>query len=257
MVAAMTKPLLLGQLSDLHICEEWEGVDPAARLERVTKAIEALPNRFDAVVVSGDLADDGSGESYERARQLLERLKAPLLVLPGNHDDRRRLREVFDLPGAGADPVNYSATVGPLRVVVFDSIVPGQDPGAYEPEQLRWLDQELGEDRQSPTLLALHHPPLSTGIPEWDAINLTPADREAMAAVVARHPQVRAIVGGHLHRTVAGALAGCPVFSAPSTCLQVRPDFERDGIEWVGPSGFALHVLGEEGFSSQAEMLGS
>jgi 3',5'-cyclic AMP phosphodiesterase CpdA len=207
-------------------------------------------------VVTGDLADDASEQNYLRARQLLERLDAPFHVLPGNHDDRRRLRETFGLPGTGDDPVNYSVEVGELRLVAFDSIVPGQDPGAYGPDQLRWLDEELGRS-DGPTLLALHHPPLPTGLPEWDAINLPPGEREALAEVVGRHPQLLAIVGGHLHRAAAGALAGCAVLSAPSACLQVRPDFAQDAIAWTGPPGFALHVLRDGELSSQVELLGS
>jgi 3',5'-cyclic-AMP phosphodiesterase len=254
-VASMTGRVLLAQLSDLHICDEWEGVDPAPRLERVVEAIRSLPDPVDAVLVSGDLTDDASEESYHLARGLLGRFGVPVHVLPGNHDDRAGLRAAFDLPGAAAEPVNYSVAVGALRLVVFDSIVPGQDPGAYSPEQLAWLDEELGRAGKTPTLLALHHPPLLTGLPDWDAINLPPAEREALAEVVARHPQLRAITGGHLHRTAASVLAGCPVFSAPSACLQARPDFAGSDVEFVDPPGFALHVLNGEDFSSQAELL--
>lgn len=251
------EPVLLAQLSDLHICDEWEGVDPVAQVERVVEAIRALPNPLDAVLVSGDLADDGSLESYARARELLERLDAPIYVLPGNHDDRGRLREAFGLPGAGDEPVNYTAEVGQLRLVVFDSNVPGRDAGEYSQERLRWLDETLREQPEAPTLLALHHPPLPTGVPEWDPINLTAADRGALGEVVARHSQLRIIVGGHLHRTVAGAIGGCAVLSAPSACLQVRPNFEHDEVEFVGPPGFALHVLRDGELSSQVEFLGS
>lgn len=252
----MPKPVLLAQLSDLHLCEEWEGVSPGPRVERVVEAVRSLPNPIDAVLVTGDLTDDGSEESYRLARGLLERIGAPLHVLPGNHDDRAGLREAFDLPGRGVEPVNYSAWVGPLRIVAFDSIVPGRDPGAYGAAQLDWLDAELGREPDAPTLLALHHPPLPTGLPGWDAINLPTGEREAMAEVAARHPQLRAIVGGHLHRTAGGVLAGCPVFSCPSACLQARPDFEANDVEFVDPPGFALHVLAGDPFSSQAELLG-
>ncbi len=252
----MSKPLLLAQLSDLHVCQEWEGVDPVAQVGRVVDAIRSLPNPVDAVVVTGDLTDDASADSYVRARGLLERLEAPVHVLPGNHDDRRRLREAFGLPGRGEEPVNYSVEVGELRLVVLDSNVPGRDAGAYGPEQLEWLDEELGREGGRPTLLALHHPPLATGIPGWDAINLEPADREALARVVARHPHLLAVVGGHLHRPAAAAIGGCLAFSAPSACLQVRPDFETDEVDFVGPPGFALHVLRNGELSSQAELLG-
>lgn len=254
---AMPEPILIAQLSDLHICDEWEGVDPAPQLERVVSAVRALPNPIDAVVVTGDLTDDGSEENYRRARRLLEPLGVPVYVLAGNHDDRRRLRGAFELPGSGAEPVNYSVQVGGLRLVVLDSIVPGRDPGAYGPEQLRWLDEELRRDGEAPTVLAVHHPPLATGAPDWDAINLEPGDRRALGEVVARHPQIRAIVGGHLHRAATATLAGRTVFSGPSTCLQVRPDFAGNEVEFVQPPGFALHVLRGEDFISQVEMLGS
>lgn len=250
------KPVLLAQLSDLHVCEEWEGVDPRTRVERVVAAIGSLPDPVDAVVVTGDLTDDGSPESYREVRRLLEPLAVPVHVLPGNHDDRANLRSAFDLPGSGAEPINYSVEVGGLRVIVFDSIIPGQDPGAYGPEQLRWLDQELGRDEAKPTLLALHHPPLPTGLPGWDAINLTAADRAAMAAIAGRHPQLRAIVGGHLHRLAAGVVGGCPVFSAPSACLQARPDFGNNDVEFIDPPGFALHVYSDGELSIQAQLLG-
>lgn len=253
----MFRPVLLAQLSDLHLGATEEEADPGARLETVVEAVLALPNPVDAVLVSGDLSDDGSAESYRQARTLLDRFPCPVHVLPGNHDDRARLREAFGLPGDGAEPINYSVDVEGLRLLLLDSNVPGRDPGAFPPPTLAWLDEELGEEREQPTLLALHHTPLATGLPGWDAINLSPDEREALAGVVARHPQLRMIVGGHLHRIAAASLAGCPVLSAPSTYLQALPDFdfEDEDVEMVGPPGFALHVFSAGVLSSQVEML--
>jgi len=249
----VAKPVLLVQLSDLHIGANEYGIDPVPHLEAVVKAVRSLPNRPDAVLVSGDLTDDGAENGYRVARELLEQIEAPLHVLPGNHDDRGRLRTAFGLPDRGAEPVRYSADVGELRLVVFDSNVPGQDPGRYDPEQLRWLDAELGAEPGRPTLLALHHPPLATGIREWDGINLEPGQRPLLAEVVARHPQLRAIVGGHLHRVAASALAGVPVLAAPSTYLQARPDFETEGVELMPHPGFALHVFRDGELASQVQ----
>jgi 3',5'-cyclic-AMP phosphodiesterase len=249
----MGKPVLLAQLSDLHIGGEENGFDPVLRLEAVIEAIRSLPNQPDAALVSGDLTDDGAVDSCRIASELLARLEVPLHVLPGNHDDRARLREVFELSGEGGEPINYSVDVGELRLVALDSVVPGQDPGDFPPEQLRWLDEELAAQPERPTLLAMHHTPLATGSREWDEINLLAAQREDLAGVVGRHPQLRAIVGGHLHRVAASALAGCPVLSAPSTYWQARPNFEQDGVELLDPLGFALHVLLDGELSSQVE----
>jgi Icc protein len=249
----MPKPTLLVQLSDLHVGANEDGFDPLPHLEAVIGAVRGLPNRPDAVLVSGDLTDDGSADSYRVARELLARLETPLHVLPGNHDDRGRLRAAFGLPGADDEPVRYAVDVGELRLVVFDSNVPGQDPGRYEPEQLRWLDAELAAEPERPTLLALHHPPLATGIREWDEINLEPGQHPLLAEVVARHPQLRVIVGGHLHRVAASALAGVPVLAVPSTYLQARPDFETEGVKLMPHPGFALHVLRDGELASQVQ----
>jgi 3',5'-cyclic-AMP phosphodiesterase len=256
------KPVLLAQLSDLHLGANWEGVDPQPRLEQVIEAVRSLPNPVDAVVVSGDLTAAGSEADSLLARRLLDRLEVPVHVLPGNHDLRASLRRAFELPGEGQEPINYSVEVGELRLVVLDSIVPGEDRGALDAKQLRWLDEELGQEPGKPTILAMHHPPLSTGIPEWDRINLMAPEREALAEVVVRHPQLRAIVSGHLHRIATAALAGCPVLSVPSTYLQILPDFDpaefedEDAAFWTDPPGFALHVLRDGELSSQVELLG-
>jgi 3',5'-cyclic-AMP phosphodiesterase len=249
-------PFLIAQLSDLHVGADWEGVDPLLCLQNAVEAVLALPTAVDAVLVSGDLTDNGSDEEYRQVRELLDRFEVPVHVLPGNHDDRAALRRAFELPGAPAAPIDYAVEVGPLRLVVLDSSVPGQDPGALEADQLRWLDAELGRHPERPTILAMHHPPLVTGSAEWDSINLSASERAALAEVVGRHQQLRAIVAGHLHRIAASTLAGCPVLSVPSTYLQAVPHFAAGEVEVDGePPGFALHALLEGELSSQVEAI--
>jgi 3',5'-cyclic AMP phosphodiesterase CpdA len=255
----MPKPTILAQLSDLHIGAAWDDVEaePLPRLEAAVDALLALPNPIDAVLVSGDLTDDGGEASYGQARGRLERLGVPVHPLPGNHDDRRCLREAFGLPGDGGEPVNYSVEVGELRLVLLDSTVPEQDPGALGAERLAWLDAELAADPAAPTILAMHQAPLATGIAEWDEVNWEDSRkaRDELAAVVGRHPQLRAIVAGHLHRIAASTLAGCPVISVPSTYVQAQPDFEREEVAMAGLPGFTLHVFRDGELSSQVEAL--
>ena len=85
---------------------------------------------------------------------------------------------------------------------------------------------------------------------------MSPAVREALAAVIRRHPQVRAIVGGHLHRLAASALAGRPVLAAPPTYLHADPDFEAETVTLRGgPPGFVLHALQGDELASQVELV--
>jgi 3',5'-cyclic AMP phosphodiesterase CpdA len=253
----LPRPFLLAQLSDPHLGADQEaGVDPAASLAAVVAALGRLPNPVDAILVSGDLADHGSAAEYRLGRELLGRIAVPVHVLPGNHDDRAALREAFALPGDGAAPIDYAVDLGPLHLVVIDSTIPGEDPGDFTPAQLDRLGDELAVAPEKPTIVAMHHPPLATSIADWDRVNLPRAERLALAAAIAPHPQVLAIVGGHLHRIAASALAGRPVISAPSTDLQARPDFVAETVEVDGrPPGFVLHTLRGGDLSSQVEMV--
>ena len=238
------KPFLLVQLSDPHIGATWGGdADSVAGLTATVDAICRLPDAPDAVLVSGDLADHAADGEYEIVREQLARIGVPAYVLPGNHDDRDALRRHFDLPGDPRTPVHYSADLGPLRLVLLDSIRPGEEPGELDAERLRWLDAELARAPDRPTLVALHHQPVSTGVALWDESGLPAAHRRAFGDVLARHPQVRRVVSGHAHRTFAGELAGRSVLVAPSTYVQLRLSFSGEIEVASDPPGFVMHAL--------------
>ncbi|HEX4307476.1 MAG TPA: phosphodiesterase [Solirubrobacterales bacterium] len=253
----MSRPFLLAQISDPHLGEPAiAGVKPKRSLREVIAAIEALPNPVDAILVTGDLAEHAAPAEYALAAELIGRLGVPFHVLPGNHDDRATMREAFALPGEGDAPIDYVADLGALRLVVVDSTIPGEDHGDFEPAQLEWLEAELASAPAQPTIVAMHQTPLITGIPDWDGVIMRPADRRALAAVVERHPQVRAIVGGHLHRIAASSLAGRPVIAAPSTFVQARPNFETEKVKLRDFfRGFVLHVLRDGELGSQVEIV--
>jgi Icc protein len=252
----MRRPFLLAQLSDPHLGAGWAGGDPADGFAAAVGAVRAMPLQPDAVLVSGDLADHAADDEYDQVRELLAPLQAPLYVLPGNHDDRRALHRHFGLPGASGEPSQYSVELGPLRLVVLDTTRPGEDRGALDSDRLNWLDNELSRITDLPTLLAMHHPPLVTGVPAWDEYGLPAPDREALRDVIQRHPQVRRLVAGHFHRPIAGELAGRPVLTVPSTYVQARPNFDSGEIEWVHePAGFALHTILDGELSSHIQLV--
>jgi 3',5'-cyclic-AMP phosphodiesterase len=235
---------LLLQLSDPHIGGAWTGADPTASLSRVLDEVGRLRDRPDAVLLTGDLANSGADREYALLHSLMGELDLPVHVLPGNHDDRDLLREHFDLPGAAGTPVQYALDLGPLRLVALDTTRPGEVAGELDEQRLAWLESELAGAPDRATLLAMHHPPISTGIAAWDEIGMPDADRRALAAILARHPQVRRVAAGHVHQTIAGDLAGRSALTIPSTCVQAPLDFSSRQIELVPqPPGFAVHAL--------------
>ena len=158
--AVPSAPFLVAQISDPHIGADWDGEDPIAALREVVVAVVALPSRPDAVLVTGDLTENGGPAEYATVQELLDPVGAPVHAIGGNHDDRATLRAAFGLPGQDAAPVQWAVDLGPLRLIGLDTNIPGRAGGALDGERLRWLDTELARAPDQPTLLAMHHPPI-------------------------------------------------------------------------------------------------
>jgi len=233
------------QLSDPHIGAP-DG-DPEGDLARAVARARELAPAPDVVLVSGDLSEHAAPGEYARVRELLAPLDAPILALPGNHDDSAMLREAF--------PATTHAD-GPIRVLTLDSRRPGRDDGALGAEQLARLDADLADGDGRPAIVALHHPPIATGMPFLDDIGLDPGDGAALREIAARH-RVARIVAGHVHMTAQGLLGATPVLTCPSTWrLRARLRLGAPGYEIEdAPAGFALHVLTDGGLTSHVVSL--
>ena len=237
-------PFTIAQLTDPHVGAPWGDEFESAVAAVVAAIARVLGRPADAVIVTGDIANTPTDAEYERARTLLDELAAPLYVLPGNHDDREGLRRHFDLPATALDHLSYVTQLGPVRLVALDTIRPGESGGQLDPPRLAWLEEALAADRATPTLLAMHHPPLDIGQSGMDAIGIPETERHALGAIIAGHPQVHRIISGHIHHAVIGDLDGTPVLAVPSTDVQLVLDLETDStrFEPATPS-FALHLL--------------
>ncbi len=58
-------------------------------------AAAAFAPAVTAVVITGDIAENGTQREYERARELLAPLTMPIHVIAGNHDDAEALAAAF------------------------------------------------------------------------------------------------------------------------------------------------------------------
>ena len=175
----------------------------------------------------------------------------PVYLIPGNHDRREALREVFgDLPTFGDHPdfVDFTADVGPLRLIGLDTVVPGRGHGALCVDRLDRLREALRAAPDKPTLVVLHHPPFVCGIEHMDAIRLLDGADE-LARIVADNPQVERVLCGHHHRPIQTRWAGTLAQIAPSVAHQVefRLDPGAEGMLVLEPPAFLVHAWIEGG----------
>jgi 3',5'-cyclic AMP phosphodiesterase CpdA len=248
----MSDTFILGQISDLHIKApgklSYRVVDCAAMLARCVEQVLRLPQRPNAIVFTGDLADFGRPEEYAHLRQLLAPLPMPYYLLPGNHDDRQALRAAF------ADHaylrqwqpyIQYAIDDWPLRIVAIDTVIPGEGGGRLDDERLAWLDSTLAAAPKKPTVVVMHHPPFTTFIGHMDRVGLQGS--EALARVITRHPQVERVLCGHLHRPIQYRFAGTIASTSPSPAHQVALDLSPNAPSdfKMEPPAFQLHAWRE------------
>jgi len=243
----------LVQLTDLHIREPgrlaYGRIDTAPYLERAVQSVLRLPQRPDAVVITGDLSDFGRAAEYEHLARLLAPLAMPVYLMPGNHDDRDQLRRSFPshtylAQGVGkAGFVQYAVRVGTLRLLALDTCVPEASHGALCAERLGWLEAQLDACRGEPVVIAMHHPPFRTLIGHMDDIGLLEG-AQALEALVARHPNVERVICGHLHRAIDVRFGGTIASTAPAPAHQVCLDLAPDAASaWtLEPPGFRVHA---------------
>jgi Icc protein len=215
----LTPTYTLIQLSDTHIVPEGQllhgSVDSLANVAAALAAVEESGVCPAALIFSGDLADTGDPQAYQRLRAAVEpvaaRLGAPVLWAMGNHDTRTAFRAGLlgaESTGEAFDYVHWS---GDLRVIVLDSTEPGHHHGELSDDQLVFLEGELRTPAPAGTVLVLHHPPVPSPLPFINTLLLRQPER--LGAVLAGS-DVSMVLCGHSHHASAGALAGVPVWVA-------------------------------------------
>jgi Icc protein len=242
--------MLIAQITDCHI-----GFDPGnpdednvQRLRAVLARLRDGPSRPDLLLLTGDLTNGGAADSYARLASLLAECPIPYRVLAGNWDKRAALLAAFPDTASEAGFVQFEMAMPGLRVIALDTTEPGRHGGAFCAQRAAWLSARLDTDPATPVLIAMHHPPIIRGLDWLDGGEQAPWIERFRAAIAGRQ-QVRAIVAGHLHRTVHTSFAGVPLTvcpsSAPAVTLDLRPiDPERpDGRAMVQaePPAYALH----------------
>jgi len=216
------------QLTDCHLSEDpaasYRGQSPQANLERLLPACRAL--RPDGVVLTGDIADDASPAAYRRVVERLTGLAPRIAWLPGNHDERGAMAEVFEPAGFNAGPL---LEWGHWEIVLLDSAVPDRPEGYLDDHRLAPLE---GLSGNRPALVFVHHQPLPVNAPWIDKYAL----RDPEGLWQRLDPNVvRAVGFGHVHQAFVGEKSGIACLSAPSTAVNSQSATERFTDDPTGP----------------------
>lgn len=263
--------MIIAQISDLHLTSSETPllgrVDAYGMAKAAVEHVRGLVPRPDVVLVTGDIVAFPTPETYRLARELLDGLGLPYLVIPGNHDRRRPMLDAFGGHAAPAGPVGSAGPTGQfvqfavvdhgVLLVGVDTLDEGEETGLVCDERLRWLEATLAANPFRHTIVFMHHPPFETGIWWMDTAGL--AGARAFCSLVERHPQVVAILCGHVHRPVATTIGRARVAAAPSTSFQVELDLipEQPPRLVMEPPVCLVHVFEEGRFVTHTSYIES
>lgn len=240
--SAQQQPFALVQISDPHLYAnpqtEYRGWRTDAALDAVFEQLRGDGQPVDALLLTGDLAQDASAAAYTRLDAKLADWPVPCYALPGNHDDPRVMCRHL---GAG---LLGEARLGAWRLLLLSSWRAGTVSGYLTDSELERARQFVAQlDR--PGLIAVHHQPVAVGSPWIDALGLE--NGAALMALASGQPWLRGILFGHVHQRFDARRHGLRILGCPSTWRQFAPGADtpqedpqaRPGYRriWLYPDG--------------------
>ena len=244
-------------LSDFHLVEDETASSRAFNAKYILKnTVDKILGKkedfgnLDGVIITGDISDDGSTASYSDAYDILKELNLPLLAIPGNHDLRQPMMSYFakDIDIQSSEFFDWIYETSDTVVIGLDTLVEGQKYGMLRSKSLNLLFKNLRQPSEKNIILAIHHPPINTGIPFMDEIGLKNSSELAECLDAADQP-IR-ILCGHVHGIYQGTLGIHSVVTAPSTCTRFSFNRRVDGPKGfkLFPTGFAYLDSSNNGF---------
>jgi 3',5'-cyclic-AMP phosphodiesterase len=181
---------VLVQISDIHIGSLYD----QSAFDKVVQEVNMLGP--DAVVVTGDITDEGILPQFEHANTELKRFVCQdLIVIPGNHDYRHTGYLLFKK----FFPTKQIYEMDDVILVTLGTARPDRDEGEVGFRQLSWMQKtiESFEGERKKLVIAMHHHLI--GIPDTGTDKIIILDAgDTLRACLASH--VDLVLCGHKHR---------------------------------------------------------
>lgn len=188
-------------ITDTHI-----GFDSAdVELKKIVDQINSIKD-VDFILATGDITEKAKNSEFDKAKQILDNLEKPLLIIPGNHDTKwsnsgcSKFTEIWD-----DDKFIYKKNK--TVFIGISSAIPLIGGGGHiKPGDIQWLKDELSRiDSTFEIIFSVHHP-LNEDIDNWFKVTN-----------VLRNYKIKVILYGHGHKTQITNFNGIPAVMARAT----------------------------------------
>jgi Icc protein len=219
------------QISDSHIDDEknvW-GTDSQKNLSTIVKSIST--RNYNALIISGDLAHNGTALSYSLFKKIIKPISSNLSILPGNHDNKLNLSSAFK------EFYLKKLIISDWEIISIDSVQDNKTSGFIKKAELELLNKKILSSTKKFIVLCLHHPPISMES-DWDD-KKSLENSDDFFNTIDKFSNIKAVIWGHAHQCSEFYRNDVKLFSCPSTTLQFN------GPKMIGFNHFNLSDEGE------------
>ena len=218
--------MIIAQISDTHIyLPEPEDSQRLQDLDLAIDIINLLDPQPDLVIHTGDISHNATEEEYLAAKKLLNKLKAPLFVIPGNRDRREMMSNIFasNIGESNQEPfIQYTLDQWDTKISLLDTLDEGDRLGTLCDERLDDLAHTLNADKEKPTAIFMHHPPYDVvEAPEPFQFD-SRETLEKLHKVLEGNSQIQGIYCGHSHRATTGSFCNIKASTIPALSIDLR-----------------------------------
>ena len=232
------------QITDLHLNKDKEfmshGINTFRSAKKIISEISAKERNVNCMVLSGDLADDGTSKAYENLSELLMEFSFPIYLMCGNHDSVENLKNICI-----TKKLYYKnfISMNEWGVYMFNTKKNNSPNGILNESELMDFDQSINNIKYM--MIFLHHHPISIGSESMDRMMVENSDE--LITRIKNQSKIRGVCWGHIHNEVNFKINNAKLFSTPSTCYQAKPKSKKFVIDYDACPGYRVINLSKSG----------
>lgn len=232
------------QLTDLHLYAregaKLLGVDTAKSFEAIVHTVMQQNFPYDFVVITGDISQDYSADSYRRFSDLVSPLKGKIFFLPGNHDDGPLMYRMLGEYGINTEK---HVICGNWQFIFLNSEVYGVPHGWVQEDELRFLQDCVYQNPDLHTVVCVHHMPLLCHSAWLDSQTMHNQDEfNACLLRLNFNNKIKLVLTGHIHQEFDTMQSDIRYIGSPSTSIQFAPNSADFALDYIGP-GYRTFVF--------------
>lgn len=220
---------------------------------KIFSEIKKIETEIEFILVTGDISESGSDESYLNAREIFSSLNKPTYWIAGNHDNLKAIHLFNNQTNIRSEK---SFTINGIHFILLNSVALSSDGknrsrGVLSGKELAFLKLELKQNPTKQIVVALHHPPIKSGT--WKDHRMLENAKDFFE-VINQFSNVKLVLYGHQHQANETTIGETKFYSPPAASFQFSKEtkWEFDNA----PPGFGIiHAKSCNNFECKSQYL--